>query len=401
MSESRRPLTGFRVLDLSTMIAGPFCASILGEFGAEIIKVEEPKKGDPFRRFGTMTDAGSTFNFLNESRNKKSITLDLRHPEGLELAKRLVAECDIVVENFRPGTLEKWGLGYDTLKSIRSDILLVRVSAYGQTGPYRHKPGYARVAHAFAGLSYLAGEPDGLPVVPGSTSLGDYIAGLYSAIGALMAIIGRDRYGVGQTVDVSLYEGIFRMLDELAPVYSKTGYVRERMGADTVNAVPHSHYRTKDGAWVALACSTDKMFARLAAVMNRSDLLEPGKFSHINARVQHRDEINQIVADWIGRLTCETVLARCEDGDVPVGKLNSIADILQDAHVRERETVVSKTHPTLGRIDVPNVVARLSETPGTIDSLGPDLGQHNDEIYGALLGINPETLYGLRERGTI
>ncbi|MBN9276024.1 MAG: CoA transferase, partial [Hyphomicrobium sp.] len=257
---------------MATMVAAPYCASILGEFGAEVIKLEIPGIGDPWRRFGTMTATGSTLNWLNEARNKKSITLDLRKPEGNALVKRLIEKCDVVIENFRPGTFEKWGLGPAVLKKLKPELIFVRVSAYGQDGPYRDRPGYARVAHGFGGLTYLAGEPGRPPVVPGSTSLADYITGTYAAIGALMALIARNRYGIGQAVDVGLYEGIFRMLDETASVYAKTGEVRERMGADTVNAVPHSHYETKDGRWVALACSSDKMFERLATVMGQPEL---------------------------------------------------------------------------------------------------------------------------------
>ena len=382
------PLQGMRVLELATMIAGPYCASLLGEFGAEVIKVEQPAGGDPFRRFGTMTEAGSSLNFLNEGRNKKSITLDLRQPEGARLVKQLVAESDVVIENFRPGTLERWGLGEDVLKSIRPDLVLVRISAYGQTGPYKDRPGYARVAHGYAGLSYLAGEPDGPPVIPGSTSLADYISGMYGAIGALVALLGRCRDGRGQSVDMALYEGVFRMLDELAPAYARTGYVRERMGADTVNAVPHSHYRTRNGRWVALACSSDRMWARLAEVMGRPDLLAPDRWAHVDQRVAQRDEVNRVVADWIGSLDCEEVLARCMAGDVPVGPLNSVADIFADPHVRERGNLVTLEHPEAGAVTVPNVIPRLSETPGRLESLGPRLGEHNDEVYGELLGLS-------------
>ena len=401
MSENRRPLDGVRVLDLATMIAAPFCASILAEFGAEVIKVEEPSKGDPFRNFGTMTRAGSTLNFLNEARNKKSITLDLRQPEGVQILKELVAHCDLVVENFRAGTLEKWGLGYDVLKAIKPDVILVRISAYGQDGPYRHKPGYARVAHAYAGLSYLAGEPDGKPVVPGSTSLADYIAGLYAAIGALLAVVERNHSGTGQTVDVSLYEGVFRMLDELAPAYAKNGFVRERMGADTVNAVPHSHYQTRDGRWLALACSTDKMFARLARTMNRLDLLEPDNYGSVDKRVAHRDDVNKLVGEWIGTHDCETILALCEKGDVPIGPLNSIADIFEDPQFKARKSMVTLNHPLEGPVVVPNVIARLSETPGRVTTLGPKLGEHNAEVFGELLGISNASLADLKRAGTI
>lgn len=395
------PLQSYRVLDIATMIAAPFCATILGEFGAEVIKIELPGQGDPFRTFGTMTEAGVSLNWLNEARNKKSITLDLRQPEGVDIFKRLVANCDVLVENFRPGTLEKWGLGPETLKSIKPDLVLVRISAYGQNGPNSGMPGYARVAHGYAGLSYLAGEPDGPPVVPGSTSLADYISGLYAAIGALLAIIGRNRHGGGQSVDVALYEGVFRMLDEIAPAYARSGFIRERMGADTVNAVPHSHYQTKDGRWVALACSSDRMFARLAMVMGRPDLIAPDKFAKVEQRVAHRDEVNRIVADWMRGLDCVDLLDLCKAGDVPIGPLNSIADIFADAHIQARQTLVTVDDPRVGAITIPNVIPRLSKTPGELRSLGPDLGSHNEEIYCGLLGFTADELAALKRKGIV
>jgi crotonobetainyl-CoA:carnitine CoA-transferase CaiB-like acyl-CoA transferase len=396
-----QPLQGYRVLDLATMIAAPYCASILGEFGAEVIKVEMPGSGDSFRRFGTMTEAGSTLNWLNEARNKKSITLDLRKRDGAALLLKLVSQSDVVVENFRPGTLEKWGLGYDELKKAKPDLIMVRVSAYGQTGPYAHRPGFARVAHGYSGLSHLAGEADGPPVVPGSTSLADYISGAFAAIGALMSLIARDRYAVGQVVDVSLYGGVFRMLDEIATVYARDGTVRERMGADTVNAVPHSHYETKDGLWIALACSTDKMFERLARTMGRPDLITPDRFAAISQRTAHRDEINRIVADWVRQYSRDEILEICLAGDVPAGPINSIADIFRDPHVRAREDLVEREHGRIGTLTVHNVVPRLSETPGSVNTLGPDLGEHNDEIYGGMLGIGAAELVRLREESVI
>ena len=395
------PLQGYRVLDLATMIAAPFCAAILGEFGAEVIKVEMPGKGDPLRSFGTMTAAGSSLNWLNEGRNKKSITLDMRRPEGVGLAKKLVAECDVVAENFRPGTLEKWGLGYDVLKYIKPNLVLVRVSAYGQNGPYRDRPGYARIAHGFSGLAHLAGEPDGPPGVPGSTALADYISGVYAAVGALLALIARDRFGIGQSVDVGLYEGIFRMLDELAPVYAKTGYVRGRMGADTVNAVPHSHYMTKDGKWVALACTSDKMFERLAKAMERPDLAVPEMFGAVEARLEHRREVNRIVAKWMASVTYREAMDRCLAGGVPIGPINTIADIFEDEQFKARENLVAMPQADEGSVVVPNVVPRLSETPGRLRSLGPDLGQHNEEIYLGMLGLSSEELAGLKAAGIV
>ena len=400
-AERPLPLQGYRVLDMATMVAAPYCAGILGEFGAEVIKLEIPGVGDPWRRFGTMTATGSTLNWLNEARNKKSITLDLRKPEGNALVKRLIEKCDVVIENFRPGTFEKWGLGPDVLKALKPDLIFVRVSAYGQDGPYRDRPGYARVAHGYGGLTYLAGEPGRPPVVPGSTSLADYITGTYAAIGTLMALIARDRYGFGQAVDVGLYEGIFRMLDETASVYAKTGEVRERMGPDTVNAVPHSHYETKDGRWVALACSSDKMFERLATVMGQPELVNEDRFAKVAQREAGRSEVNRIVAEWMRTMTLDDLMARCIEGDVPIGPINSIADIFEDEHIKVRGNLVEMHDAREGKVVIPNVVPRLSETPGTIRSLGPDLGQHNDEIFGGLLELPEDELRRLREQKII
>ncbi|MCC6708503.1 MAG: CoA transferase [Gammaproteobacteria bacterium] len=395
------PLTGVRVLDIATMLAAPFCAALLGDFGADVLKVEMPDGGDPFRTFGTMTETGASLNWLNDGRNKQSVTLDLRKAAGVELFKRLVADCDILVENFRPGTLERWGLGPEVLTAIKPDLILVRISAYGQAGPYRDRPGYARIAHAFAGLAYLAGEADGPPVTPGSTSLADYISGLYAALGALLAYIVRERQGIGQTVDVALYEGVLRMLDELAPAYGRSGFVRERMGADTVNAVPHSHYQTRDGHWIALACSSDKMFARLAAVMQRPDLIAPARFARTEQRVAARAEVNGIVADWMASHDRDEVMARCLAGEVPAGPVNSIADIFADPHIAARGSLLHVHDARAGEVVVPNVVPRLSATPGRLRNLGPDLGQHNHEVYAGRLGLDAETLQRLREDGVI
>jgi crotonobetainyl-CoA:carnitine CoA-transferase CaiB-like acyl-CoA transferase len=296
-------LKGIRVLDLGTFIAGPHCATILGEFGAEVIKVEPPKTGDSLRRLGTNTECGDTLVWLSEARNKKCVTLNLSSERGRDLLRQLAAKCDIVVENFRPGTLEKWGLGYDDLKKLNRGVILVRISAYGQDGPMRSQPGFARIAHAFSGLTYLAGEPGGVPVVPGSTSLADYMSGMYGAIGALVALKARDTTGVGQCVDLALYESVFRVLDEIAPAYQKFGYVRERMGADTVNVCPHSHYQTSDGKWIAIACTSDQMFVRLAEAMEQPDLASMERFGPQQLRLAAREEVNRIVATGSHRST--------------------------------------------------------------------------------------------------
>jgi crotonobetainyl-CoA:carnitine CoA-transferase CaiB-like acyl-CoA transferase len=381
-----------RVLDIATFLAAPFAGTVLADFGAEVIKIEQPKVGDPLRRFGTPTDAGDSLVWLSEARNKKSVTLDLRKPEGAEIFRRLVLKCDVVLENFRPGTLEAWGLGYEALRGINPGLVMLRVSAYGQTGPMRGKPGFARIAHAFGGLTALAGEAGGPPVVPGSTSLADYISGIWGALGVLLALRVKERTGRGQFIDIALYESVFRLLDEIAPAYAKSGFVRERMGADTVNAAPHSHYRAADGRWVAIACTSDKMFARLAEVMGEPQLASAPEFAASQARVARRDEINRIVARWVGSLPTAEVLARCEAGEVPCGPVNTIADIFQDAQFAARENLLRVVDARAGPLVLPAAMPRMSETPAAFNHAGRALGADTETVLASLLGIDADTL---------
>ncbi|ADP83353.1 CaiB/BaiF CoA transferase family protein [Pseudofrankia inefficax] len=393
-------LDGVKVLDLGTFIAGPFCATVLGEFGAEVVKVERPGGGDHLRRFGTDTECGDTLVWLSEARNKRSVTINFADPRGLELVRELIAWADIVIENFRPGVMEKWGLGPEAVQEINPRAIMLRVSAYGQSGPLRDLPGFARIAHAFSGLAYLAGEPDRVPVTPGSTSLADYMTGMYGVIGVLMALRARDATGRGQVVDIALFETIFRALDELAPAYQRYGYVRERMGADTVNVVPHSHYRTADDQYVAIACSHDDMFRRLALAMGRPELSAPDRFGPKQNRLAARDEVNKIVAEWVGSLTCDEVVTRCRAQDVPAGKVNSIADIFADPQYAHRGTITTQ-ESRIGPLAVPGVVPTLSETPGEIRWLGPELGAHTDGVLDEILGRSVEEITQLRADGVV
>jgi crotonobetainyl-CoA:carnitine CoA-transferase CaiB-like acyl-CoA transferase len=393
-------LNGIRVLDLGTFIAGPHCATILGEFGAEVIKVEPPGTGDSLRRLGTNTECGDTLVWLSEARNKKCVTLNLASERGRELLRRLAAKCDIIVENFRPGTLEKWGLGYDELKKLNPGAILVRISAYGQDGPMRSQPGFARIAHAFSGLSYLAGLPGGLPVVPGSTSLADYMSGMYGAIGALVALQARGVTGEGQCIDLALYESVFRVLDEIAPAFQKFGYVRDRMGADAVNVCPHSHYETRDGKWIAIACTNDAMFARLAEAMEQPDLASAEKYGPKEQRLGARDEVNAVVARWVASLDLDTVLKRCAAGGVPASLIYSIADIFEDPQYRARGNIKT-AESRIGALAVPDVVPRLSGTPGEIRWLGEGIGAQNEEIFRDLLGLNDGDIRQMRDDGVI
>jgi succinyl-CoA:(S)-malate CoA-transferase subunit B len=392
-------LGGIRVLDVASFLAGPFCATQLGEFGAEVIKVELPGVGDATRRFGTMTECGDSLPWLSESRNKKCITLDLRKPDGVALIKRLVEISDVLVENFQPGTMERWGLGWDVLHAVNPRLIMVRISGYGQTGPYRDRPGFGRIGNAFGGLSFLAGYPDRAPVTPGSATIPDYMAGLYGALGTLLALEARRKTDEGQVIDIGLYEPIFRILDELAPAFQHTGYVRQRMGPGTVNVVPHSHYPTKDGRWIAIACTNDKIFARLAEVMRRPDLGQ--KWSTLAARETDRPEVDETVAAWTATFDRADLLKLCEAAQVPCGPVYSVDEIFQDPQYAARENILRVNDRRLGELAVPNLVPRLSATPGRIDWLGPELGAHNDEIYRGLLGLDNAELRRLREAAVI
>jgi len=397
------PLQGIRVIDIATVIAAPYCATVLGEFGADVLKLEHPEGGDALRRFGTPSKRGDTLTWLSEGRNKRSMTIDLRNPEGAEVFKKLVAQTDVLCENFRTGTLERWGLGWEVLRKVNPRLVMLRVTGFGQTGPYKDRPGFARVAHAMGGIAYLAGMPKGTPVTPGSTTLGDYMTGLYGCFGVLMALRHRDRTGEGQCIDAALYESIFRCTEELAPVYGMYGTVRERAGSSHNDfAVPHGHFSTRDGRWVAISCATDMLFARLAQAMGRPDLAQPHTYGEQAQRLVHKHDVNEIVRDWCGSLTREEVLQRCYATDTPAGPLNTIADIFGDRQFHARRNMVAIDAPDTGeQIIVPTPVPRLSETPGSIRSLGPKLGEHTEEVLRGLLGMGDAEIAALRAKKAV
>jgi crotonobetainyl-CoA:carnitine CoA-transferase CaiB-like acyl-CoA transferase len=399
-TENKKPMAGVRVLDIASFIAGPHAASILGEFGAEVIKIENPKGGDPWRRFGTATEQPDrSLAWLTEARNKRSITLNLRAPEGAELLKRLVKDADVLCENFRPGTLEKWGLGWDVLSEINPGLVLLRVSGYGQDGPYKDRPGFARIGHAVGGLTHLSGMPGETPVTPGSTSLADYITGMYGAIGVLMALRHRDATGQGQMVDMALYASVFRVLDEMVPRYARTGHIREPEGTGTVNACPHGHFPTADGKYMAIACTTDKMFERLCVAMDRPDLLQ--SYGAQAARLAASNTVTKAVTAWTNAMPRDEVLALCVENEVPAGPINSVADIFEDPHFKARGDMVAVDVPGIGEIVVPAVFPRLSETPGEVKTLGPELGDANDDVYGGWLGLTEDERAALKDKGVI
>lgn len=377
---------GLKVLDLATFIAGPYCATYLAEFGADVVKVELTGSGDPVRKFGTPTEAGDTLVWLSEGRNKRSIELDLRTPEGAETLRRLAAKADVLVENFQPGTLERWGIGPDVLQALNPGLVIARVTAYGQTGPYSDRPGFGRIANAFSGISFLCGEPDAPPASPGTATLSDYLTGVYAALGVLTALHVRERTGRGQIIDLGLYEGTFRLLDELAPAYARSGFVRQRMGAGTVNAVPHSHYPTKDGKWVAIACTNDKIFGRLAAIMDRMDVTGEGIYGTITQREARRAEVDAFVSHWTSGMTRDEVLAACEAGQVPCGPVYGIDEIFEDPQYAARGNLVRIEDERAGELTLPAVCPRLSETPGAIRWAGRALGADGDAVLADWLG---------------
>ena len=400
--QERLPMSGVRVIDVGNFLAGPYAASILGEFGAEILKVEHPIAGDPMRRYGTQTKRhDATLAWLSEGRNRKSVTIDLRQGEGVRLFLKLVEKSDVLVENFRPGTMEEWGLGWDAVSAANPRVVMLRVSGYGQTGPYRRRSGFAHIAHAFGGLSYLAGFPGETPVLPGTVPLGDYMSSLYGAIGVMLALRHRDKTGRGQVIDIAIYESVFRHLDEIAAAYGLFGKIREREGSGSFVAVPHGHFRTKDGKWVAIACTTVKMFERLAEAMGNPELASERLYGDQRKRLAARDQVNHIVIEWVGSLTRDEVLQRCLDGEVPVGKVNSIADIFEDEHFQARGNLARVEEDGIGEVVVPGVVPTLSETPGRITNLGPPMGNATYEIMRELLGISADEIKRLRQHKII
>lgn len=396
---SRGALDDLTVLDLATFVAAPVCATLLGEFGAEVIKVELPGVGDDLRRLGRQADGVSLW-WLTEARNKKSITCDLRHPDGQALLRRLAREADIVTENFRPGTLERWGLAPATLQAENPGLIVVRISAFGQTGPWRERPGFGRIAAAVGGISYLSGYPDRAPVTPGTPTIPDYLAGVMGALGALIAVQHRRRTGEGQVVDLALYEPILRMLDDTIPVYGAFGYVRERIGSMAESAVPHNHYRTRDGKWIAVACTNDRMFARLAEAMGRPELI--AGYPTMPDRLAHREAVDEVVARWVARLDARDALAQLDAAEVPSSGVYSVKDLFEDPQVKARENIVAVEEPGVGVIHMPGVIPRLSRTPGGIRHPGPRrIGEHNEEIYLGRLGLPPAELDRLKAEGII
>ncbi|MFS0575191.1 CoA transferase [Sporosarcina sp. 179-K 3D1 HS] len=396
------PLTGVDVLDISTMIAAPYGATLLADLGANVTKIELPNKGDTLRTVGPWKN-GESLRWPGLARNKKSITLDIRSEDGKEIFKKLIGQTDILIENFRPGTLEKWGLDYETLKEENPQLIMVRISGYGQTGPYSAKAGFGTPGTAFSGHTYIQGYPDRPPVSP-SYSLLDYITGVYTAFAAVSALYHRDTMDgepIGQMVEMGLYESLFRMLEFLIAEYDQSGKVRERSPGLAGHSSPAGTYETKDGKFVVLVCSTDPTFERLAEAMERTDMLQDERYSANAARLKNDHEVQKIVMDWIEQHTLQELQEKLDAFGVPVSPILSIADIFEDPHYKARENIVEVEHPRLGTVKVPGIVPKFSDTPGAIRHRAPELGEHTEEILGGQLGLSQEELVSLKEKGVI
>jgi formyl-CoA transferase len=394
------PLTGFRVLDISTMIAAPFSAALLGDMGAEIVKVELPGNGDTLRHVAPMY-ANRSLYWSVLGRNKCSITLDLRVARGREVFLELIKRSDAIIENFRPGTLERWDLGYETLKATNPDIVLVRVSGYGQDGPYRDKAGFGTPAAAMGGLTYITGFPDRPPItVP--IALADYLAGLFGAIGALAALLERERNQQGgQWLDVSLYESVFRLLEAVVPAYGKNGVVRERNGNRTGQSSPIGSYRTLDNRYMVLSVSTDRVWLRMTSAMGHPEWAADPRYATNPDRSRRPDEVDALVGGWFALHTAAEAQHVLDSAGVPVSPIYSIAEIFEDPQYAARGDIIAPEDPDVGPVPMPAVLPRFSRTPGGVRFVGPKLGEHNAQVYGGLLGLSEAEQSALRDAGVI
>jgi formyl-CoA transferase len=382
------PLAGLRVLELGTLLAGPFCGQLLGDFGAEVIKIEPPNQGDPMRVWGREKAGGKSLWWPVVARNKKAITLDLRQAEGQALLKDLVKKSDFVLENFRPGTMEKWGLGWSELSAINPRLIMIRVSGFGQTGPYSRQAGFGAIGEAMGGLRYVVGDPSTPPSRMG-ISIGDSLAATFACIGALSALHHREKTGRGQVVDSAIYEAVLNMMESLITEFDKVGYIRERTGAILPNVAPSNVYKTSDGM-VLIAANQDTVFSRLAEAMGQPGLAQDPKYSTHGARGAHQAELDGMVERWTQTLTTRQVLDLMDKFGVPAGLIYRAPDMLEDPHFQARDAIVTVPHPDFGELRMQNVAPKLSETPGSVRSPSPALGQHNDEIYLQVLGLSAE-----------
>jgi formyl-CoA transferase len=392
-------LEGIRVLELGQLIAGPFASKMLAEFGASVVKIEAPGTGDPLRKWRLLHEGTSVW-WAAQSRNKESVTLDLRSPEGQEVVRKLAMESDVLIENFRPGTLESWGLGWEELHALNPQLVMLRVSGYGQTGPYRDRPGFGVVGEAMGGLRHLTAEPGRTPVRVG-VSIGDSLSALHGVIGILLALRHRDQNGGdGQVIDVALYESVFNMMESLLPEYSVFGTVRQPAGSSLPGIAPTNAYQCADGKYALIAGNGDGIYRRLMEVIDRQDLRDDPALAQNDGRAKQAERLDAAIGEWTGRRSLDEVLAALNEARIPAGKIYDIADIAADPHYRAREMIIDGQLPDGTPVQLPGIVPKLSATPGTVERPAPTLGQHTDEVL-ARIGIEASTRGAWRERGII
>lgn len=394
------PLEGVRVLELGQLIAGPFCGQYLADFGATVVKVEPPGIGDPMRQWGSTDKNGNTVWWPVIARNKKSITLDLRKPEGQEVARQLAAEADVLIENFRPGTMERWGLGWESLEKINPQLVMVRITGFGQTGPYASRAGYASVCEAMGGMRYVAGYPDRPPVRMG-ISIGDTLAGMHGAMGAMMALHERTRSGRGQMVDSAIYESVMTVMESLIPEYEKTGRIRERSGSRLDGIAPSNAYPCADGRDVIIGANQDTVFRRLCEAIDRPELADDRRFTDHQSRGQHQALLDDIISKWTQQHSADDVVEKMVSAGVPAGHVYRAPEMLADEHIQARDSVVWLDDPKLGQIPMQNAFPRLSRSPGEIQHTGPSLGEHTDSILQEWAKLDAEMIKTLRNDGVI
>ncbi|MEH6354559.1 MAG: CoA transferase [Marinobacter sp.] len=398
-SEERQlPLHGLKVLELGQLIAGPFATKLLGEFGADVIKIEPPGTGDPLRKW-RMLEEGTSLWWHVQTRNKRSVALDLRSKEGQDVARKLAAEADVVVENFRPGTLDNWGLGWEALSALNPRLIMVHISGFGQTGPYRDKPGFGVIGEAMGGLRYLTGQP-GEPSMRVGVSIGDSLSALYAVIGTLLALQERNQSGLGQEIDVALYESVFAMMESLLPEFDASGHVREPSGSALPGITPSNAYRCQGGDYVLIAGNGDSIFKRLMVVIGREDLASDESLAHNDGRSEQAEMIDAAIQAWAEERSRDAILQALDDARVPAGYPYTAEDIANDPHYLAREMIQTFTRPNGKPLKVPGVLPKLSATPGRLGNGGPSLGQHTDDVLDEM-GIDQQTRAKLRHAGII
>ena len=393
----QKALEGIKVIDAATLFAGPLAATILGDFGAEVLKVEHPK-GDPSRSHGYAKDGiGLWWKMLG--RNKRAVTLSMSTPEGAEIFKKLARDADVVIESFRPGTFERWGLGYKELSRENPGLVLARVTGFGQFGPYSNRPGFGTIAESMSGFAHVTGQPGGPPTLP-PFGLADGIAALATACAVLMALRARDATGKGQVVDLAIIEPIFTVLGPQPIAYDQLGVIQERTGNRSNNNAPRNTYQTKDGKWVAISTSAQNIAERVMRLVGRPEFIEEPWFQKGSERARHADELDEAVGDWISERTTEEVVEAFEEANAAITPIYNIEDIMQDPQYQALDSIITVEDPELGPIKMQNVLFRLSETPGEVKWSGPQLGEHNEEVYGEL-GIDEERLEELKAEGVV